>query len=343
MAAPTRPRPLWRRLAVFAGTVLFGVMAGLVVAEVGLQIGAVYIRRTEQAAPAAWQSNRRRVICLGDSNVYGIWMERNQTWPYQLEQIWNAAAPDQPVEVLNLGFPGLNSSKMRKNFRGLLAALRPSVVLVLVGSNDINSVPVPIDDGGGDGSLRYALWQRSRVFRLLYMLATGVREQAVQIKVDYTAQKREGVVRVGGAEFDLAGTDRMDSRLLGNWHFELEKNLRAMAADAEAAGAAFVVLTYPSSQTLYRTANTVLVTMAGLRLIDLGEAFGRVCPSGECPELFLVDQHPTAAGYQLAAAVIFAQLRDLGLVPESADLPAALARLDAGVQQYFEVATTPVH
>jgi lysophospholipase L1-like esterase len=322
---------------------LFGVVTGLVVAEIGLQIVAVYIRRTEQPATAAWQSDRRRVICLGDSNVYGLWMERNRTWPYQLEQVWNAAVPDQPVEVLNLGFPGLNSSKLRKNFRGLLEALQPTLVLVLVGSNDINSVPVPIDEGGeADGSLRYTLWQHSRVFRLLYMLVTGVREHAVQIDVNYTAEKRHGVVRVGGAEFDLAGTDRMDPRRLGNWYLDLQKNLRAMAADAAAAGAAFVVLTYPSSHTLYGSANAVLAQMTDLRLVDLGQAFRRVCPTGECPELFLADQHPTAAGYQLAAAIVFAQLDDLGLAPESAVLPAAVATLAPSIQKHFKVARTEV-
>jgi hypothetical protein len=276
-------------------------------------------------------------MCVGDSNVYGVWMRRDQAWPSQLERIWNAAFPERPVEVLNLGFPGLNSSKLRKSFRGLVMELQPSLVLVMVGSNDMNSVPVPVDSDESV-SLRYVLWQHSRVFRFLYMLVTSVRRSDVQVDINYRLPTRRGVARVGDTELDLAGTDRTSAGL-PNWHVELAKNLRAMAADAAAVGAAFVVLTYASHQSLYGSANQVL-TQIDLPRIGVDEAFARVCPSGACPELFLGDQHPTAQGYGLVAAVVLAGLRDLGIVPRSAPLDAALAELDPSVRENFSRAST---
>ena len=294
-------------------------------AELLLQVGALYIGATERQQAAAWRSDRRRVVCLGDSNVYGLWMQRDQTFPAYLEHLWNAAAPAKPVEVLNLGFPGLNSSKMRKSFRGLMQALRPDLVLVLVGSNDINSVAVPLDDGNDGGTrVGYSLWQHSRVFRLLYMLAAGVRETPVKVDVDYSGKERRGVVRIGDTEFDLAGTDRLVTTGFTNWDKDLRTNLNAMAADAAAVGATFVVLTYPSHLTLYGTANLVLGVTDNLPLIDLATPFRRLCPDGNCPDIFLADQHPTAEGYQLAAALVLRRLRELGLAEPSPEPGAGL-------------------
>lgn len=320
---------------------LFGLLLGLILAEVALQIGAAYLRSTQPSQPTARETSRRRVICLGDSNMYGLWVERDQTFPHYLAQVWEAAAPERPVEVLNLGFPGLNSSKLRKSFAGLVGALRPELVLVLVGSNDVTSVPVPLDDPGPNrvSETRYALWQSSRVFRLLYMLVAGVREQTLEVDMHYTPTHRRGVVRVGDEEFDLAGTDRQEGRKIPEWAPDLQQNLRAMAADASAAGAAFVVLTYPSPSALYGLATSRLRLLDDLPIIDLSEIFRRICGlEGNCPDLLFDDQHPTPAGNQLMAAVVLAGLRQLGLAQGSADLLTAVTPLEPFVQRYFQLA-----
>lgn len=317
--------PLWRRLVPRAAGLLFGLLAGLAAAELLLQVGALYVGSTERQAAAVWRSGRRRVVCLGDSNVYGLWMKRDQTFPAYLEQLWNAAAPAQPVEVLNLGMPGLNSSKMRKSFRGLMEALRPDLVLVLVGANDIDSVAVPLDDGPDAGTrVEYSLWQHSRVFRLLYMLVAGWRAERSQVAVDYNGKQRRGVVRIGDTEFDLAAPDRLVSPRITNWDRDLRINVNAMAADAANVGATLVVLTYPSHVTLYGAANLVLGGTDNLPLVDLATPFQRLCPDGDCPDIFRADQHPTAEGYQLVAALVLYRLRELGLAEPSAEPSAGL-------------------
>jgi hypothetical protein len=48
----------WRRPLALTATVLFGTLVGLVIAEVALQLGALYIGATEHAAAAAWRSDR---------------------------------------------------------------------------------------------------------------------------------------------------------------------------------------------------------------------------------------------------------------------------------------------
>jgi lysophospholipase L1-like esterase len=322
---------------VRSGAVVLGLLAGLLVAEAALQLGALYVRATGRPQAAVWRTDRLRVLCLGDSNTYGILELREDAYPAVLERLWNAATPAQPVEVLNMGFPGLNSSKIRKNFRGLMTALRPDLVLILVGSNDLNSVPVPIE--GADGvraRLQYATWRHSRVFRLLYMLAAGTRDEKIEVESRFYGNPRHGRVNIGEAEFDLAGTARMDPTLLREWSVHLRANLRAMAADAAAVGATFILLTYPSHQSLYAHANNVITTMTDLPVVDLAPRFQSLCSTEDCPELFRRSQHPNANGYRVMAAILFNYLRQAGLASSPPGDPAAFASLDANTRRYLK-------
>jgi lysophospholipase L1-like esterase len=304
-----------RRLSVSrrGALVLFGLSLSLLIIEVILQIGGLVHRFTGRPQPVAWLTGRRRVMCVGDSNVYGLWVRREETFPRVLERIWNAATPDAPVEVLNFGMPGLNSSKLRRSFRGLLDTFHPDVVLALVGSNDINSIPVPIgEESDSEDRAEYMLWRNSRAFRLLYMIVSRLTEPPTEVEYNYRLPRRRGVVRSGEQEFDLAGTDRA-AVPIPEWNRKLAENLRAMAQDSQAVGATFVALTYASGQSLYGTANRVIRSMQRqLPVIDPTARFAWLCP-GPCADLFFGDQHPNADGYQLYSAIVWQGLDRLGI------------------------------
>ncbi|MEZ5493345.1 MAG: hypothetical protein R3E61_01880 [Pseudomonadales bacterium] len=70
-----------------------------------------------------------RVLALGDSNTYGLYLKAEEAWPAQLEQSWNSAHPQSPIEVLNLGFPATNSFRVLDNLPVLLDKLSPDIVL----------------------------------------------------------------------------------------------------------------------------------------------------------------------------------------------------------------------
>ena len=74
------------------------VVVGLVLAlllEAGLQIGAAYVRVTGRAVSTQWTTRGGRMLCLGDSNTYGIWVDGRQAYPAVLQQLWNERAPSQ--------------------------------------------------------------------------------------------------------------------------------------------------------------------------------------------------------------------------------------------------------
>src|SRR3954447_9225811 len=85
-----------------------------------------------------FKTQRTCILCVGDSNTYGLYLrDRDQeAYPSQLERSWNADPNRTPIEVLNLGYPGVNSSRLIRDLSRMLDVLSPEVVMIMIGSND---------------------------------------------------------------------------------------------------------------------------------------------------------------------------------------------------------------
>jgi lysophospholipase L1-like esterase len=286
MAVPRR----WRDAAGTAALALLGLAAGLIALELCLHAGAWYVRGTQNAPPRLQPDAVRRVLCLGDSNTYGLYVGREHAYPARLSAALEAVGKPA-VEITNLGYPGTTSSALRNRLASALARYRPQLVTVMVGANDGWTVPEPIP--GEPGATRmYRLWRYSRVFRLLFMATRAWAPATSPAPADAPQ-----VIRAGPG-----GTP--------GWTYALRWNLTAIAAAVRAAGGEPVLVTYPSESSLYGDANTVMRTTAreaGIRLLDVTPAFVARCPAGTCPEL-LPDQHPSIAGHALVAQTMAALL-----------------------------------
>jgi lysophospholipase L1-like esterase len=86
------------------GLIGFGIFAALAAAEAVLQTGAAVVRGLGRPEPS-WTSSGRRVLCVGDSNTYGLHLERSDAYPAVLQRRWSEQPGHAPVEVLNLGVP----------------------------------------------------------------------------------------------------------------------------------------------------------------------------------------------------------------------------------------------
>ena len=117
---------LLKRLALLPLLILVYAL----VAEAGLQITAFFMKKTTRAdTPAAWITGNLRVLCLGDSNTYGVWLDdRSQAYPQQLEAVWNERIETPKLEVLNLGVPGTNSSRLVRELPQMLANFAPDIL-----------------------------------------------------------------------------------------------------------------------------------------------------------------------------------------------------------------------
>lgn len=301
-----------------------GLLSGVLLLEAGLQLAALIVAAAGREREAAWATGHARILCLGDSNTYGLWLERSEAWPQQLEARWNATPGAAPVEVLNLGFPGTNSSRLRRDFRRMLQTFEPDLVLVMVGANDYWTQPVPLEgqEPGGGGAA--PLWRRSRVVKLAAMLRRALDASRLEVSFDPEAgaaappgsggprDRRSGVARFGEAEFAL-GWVRARPGELYRAEEALETNLRALAAEAGAFGSRLVFMTYPSGfKQVYLQASRFIRRAAeasGTPLVELPPVFARVCPQEDCPEYLFPDHHPNGAGYRLIAETLLERLR----------------------------------
>lgn len=319
------------------------LVASVSALELTMQAAAFVVGATGRNSVSQWVGGATRVLTLGDSNTYGLFLPPEQSFPAQFETLWNSEIESPRVEVINLGYPGTNSSVLLNNLPKLLDTFRPDVVLVMVGVNDFWTDVVSRDDVSQSTFDRAAIWlrQHSRVYKLASMIRrsfydpakldlgerSALAPEAIDAKFTDAITKElaniEGhspaAVRYGDRTFDFGFTRGTGNR--GSVEL-LEENLRAIVAEIEREGGRPVLLTYPAPRAgHYDVANRStrrVARLAGVPLVDIAKAVSAHCPdSTRCPDLFFPDNHAREPGYAIAARTLVAELRTSGLVGEA--------------------------
>lgn len=297
------------------GLVVMGfAMAGILL-ELVLQLGSLFVDAPMDPTTAAWKTDDRRILALGDSHTYGVWIaerERN-AYPGQLERIWNEG-DHQPIEVLNLGYPGTNSSRLVGLYPELMEAFAPDVVLVMVGVNDFWTQPVtPADRSTGLGLIAFVK-RHSRLYKGLYMLGRRAGADAVKITddPDSSSERGDGTIRMGDHEFAVGWTTEIGDP--DKVKADLHDDLRRLIELSRLSSGELVLMTYPAQFRYYGLANPVIRSIAkenDVPLIDLEQVFKPLCPEFRCEAWLYEDQHPNEQGYRIVAETITSTLREL--------------------------------
>jgi lysophospholipase L1-like esterase len=309
----------------FFWVVLIAVSASFLIGglELLLQTGAWLVRATGREAPVAWLADDVRVLCLGDSNTYGLYLKPHESWPAQLEASWNTTVASPRIQVLNLGYPGTNSSRLLNDFNKMLKTFRPDFTIVMVGANDFWTSPVDVaqESEPHDTLLRIAK-RHSRLYRLVYMLAhTRDTEDLVVPRVRFRGDGLEhrAEATFGDQTFEL-GFSRNAEPEWKDSYGAMGGNLEEMVRRARNEETTLVLMTYPAQQvpSFYASANQRIRDVARWTetpLVDLGKAFRSRCADVVCSELLFRDQHPKAAGYRIVAEEVTEKLQELVAKP----------------------------
>ena len=318
-----------------AAKALAFVAITLVTFELVLQLAGWYARgQLERASEPAQRTQRVRILVLGDSNTYGLYLEPADAYPAQLEALWNRDH-DPDLEVVNMGYPGTNSSTVVAHLEKAVATFRPDLVLIMIGVNDYWTVPLGggIESGSGPASLLDALRRHSRVYKLLALLlgAGDAGESRGRFVLDPTrmtgehAAKLEHDVRSEVTTEGTLGEDVVidDQRFDFRYRFRgpsdpqtsgaatIEANLRRIVEMARALDVDVLFLTYASDRDFYQRANrAVRGSLARLRypgLVDVTASFD-CSDATACEEYFFPDQHATAKGNTVIAKTLVAAL-----------------------------------
>ena len=167
-------RPV-RRLVGRLILLLVGVLVALCLAEAALRLAGPLIAPAVKAPTdaAGW-----RVLCVGDSFVYGLGSEDGRGMCEHLQEMLNERWGVGVASVHNEGVPGFNSSQAADRLEGWLVTYDPQVLVLLVGHNNswnFNDLHLEAVGGASDMGLARELG-RLRLVRLL-RLVTRYRSQ----------------------------------------------------------------------------------------------------------------------------------------------------------------------
>ena len=139
-------------------------------------IDALGLRLTKPIAPEK-APGAQRILCVGDSTTFGLYINDDASYPFQLQQRLDARMPGQ-YEVLNAGVGGLSIDDERDYLQRAGLRLNPDLVILMFCANDLRElreqlkpfyerIQEDFDDRGAERMVR-AL-KDTRLYRLFFM------------------------------------------------------------------------------------------------------------------------------------------------------------------------------
>ncbi len=107
---------------------LLFVALTLLTAELVLQGAALLVHDRSTVA----REGKVTILCVGDSHTFGGGVTPAQAYPGRLSAELDAVAPGY-YRVVNLGFPGFNTTQVRNRLPDQIRRYRPAMILVWVG------------------------------------------------------------------------------------------------------------------------------------------------------------------------------------------------------------------
>ncbi len=283
---------------------LLGTLLALLALEGALWILSLFFTRPERGAQGAGAVS---VLCVGDSNTYGIGLAAADSYPGQLQAF--LAQAGQGIAVVNQGYPGQNSAQVRSGLAESLARLDPAAVVALAGVNDRwSDAEAHVWTGEEPGPFARLL-AHSRVAKLVRILATSRDSESA------TAVTAE---RLGGEGIAAADPDAMLDRGSEATRASVRANLESMADQCAARGIPLVLATYPVfTNEIHDDVNGTIRAVAaerGLAVADLEARFHELVGLLGRDYLYLPhDTHLSAVGNHEAARQVLLALERAGV------------------------------
>ena len=119
---------------IFAGMILSLIILELLLQITGFFYSNFFIDKPQDIVKA--EGREYRILCLGDSWTVGAGLDREDSYPAQLEKILNAAHSKRKFKVYNLGFHDFNSTMVLRKFKNAYPVLNPDIVVVMMGRSE---------------------------------------------------------------------------------------------------------------------------------------------------------------------------------------------------------------
>jgi lysophospholipase L1-like esterase len=302
---------------------------GLALCEAGLRVAAHWAADRS----SAWRPGAtHRILSVGDSHTYGGGVEREESYPAQLQRVLDEREPGVH-SVMNLGLPGMSSTQLRNRLPIWVQRYQPDLLVVWVGVNDAwNRAEIGEEEAGVLAGLD-ALLSRSRLYRLVRV---RLHDRNLERYVPSGPEDRRWhVAQLEGALEDEVWTVRhagVTERIAHGPHetppaepdertqaleARLSSDLAAIAEYADASGIPMILMTYPIEASWYYVANRVKRRIAEAYDLVLVETVLPVQAIPEAERDWLWVAHP---GPRIYAAIAAALAPIVAATPEGGNL-----------------------
>jgi lysophospholipase L1-like esterase len=279
----------------------------LISTEVALRTAGWFLLRSRaRAVEASLPADGYRMLFIGESTTYGLWVEPAQAYPAQVASLLEARHPGHNFVAFNRGVPSLTTTAMLRTLPEKLRLLSPNVVVILAGVNDFhtqyNGVRVL-----GEGWLARPLADLVSGLRLYRLFDVATQGKLGSAQGDWLDERGPAGVKLNQTEFVRdAGSGhhllypRQPSQeaLVNQLTSKLEANLQRMVETCRDAGAQVVLLGYLRAPQENAIVESVAKRSASLYLPTWPGTEASPAP----PELFTHDLfHPSVAGHRRMA------------------------------------------
>jgi hypothetical protein len=235
-----------------AAKLSIAVVASLLTLELCLQVASWLAREGDDpvTGPAG---DEIAILCVGDSHTFGAGVSPEDNYPSQLQAALDARFPDRRFRVFNLGLPGINSAHVARRLETQLLGIRPVIVLVWVGTNNMWNELEREESAGGD---LHRVLLHSKLYRLgtvLWHTRSGAFERLGQ---DAMQDERHAAYLA----WTRAGQERSAERI----EQTLGSDMRRMVETSTALDVPIVFLTYPQGRRLLPVSDLIERNAAAL-------------------------------------------------------------------------------
>lgn len=279
---------------------LVALVLGLGVTEGVLQVGALFWRQSrERARPERREVEGLTILCHGDSNVYGLFVQEGESYPERLGALLEASEPGRH-QVLSRGVPGLDTRGLLARLERDLDEVRPDLLLLTIGANNEWAW---VGEGGPPW---YERLVSVRVVRLLLSRESVEEADVAQAGASLDGDGGTGVGRDRSRR--VSAEDKLAS--IGRDVGEIARLARGREIEVRIVG-------YGAEATVYESANAALRSTSDeleLAFLAPSGALARLAEAEGFHAAFFPDLHPRARGYELIARLVFNDLVAAGLV-----------------------------
>lgn len=156
-----------------AGVFFLGVMVAVLILEAGLRTHRVFLE--SRIAPKTAE-NKKTILCIGDSFVWGHGADSAHSYPRQLEKLLG-----EKFRVINAGVSGQNTSQLLNSFESLIDSYNPEMVIILTGSANFwnyEGFDAYLRDNGSLNFLRGYVY-RSSIYKLMKLFYSDWRNRLI--------------------------------------------------------------------------------------------------------------------------------------------------------------------